>query len=101
MKIQAVFFDMGGTIETFASTREIRLDATRLIGQKLEQAGIDLCQTNEQLCDVTSSGLDQYKRWCLQSLEELPSTRVWSEYVFCDREVDRDILSRICGCCAV
>ena len=36
MKIQAVFFDMGGTIETFESTREIRLEATRLIQQKLD-----------------------------------------------------------------
>src|SRR5512139_3962931 len=95
MKIQAVFFDMGGTIETFASTREIRLEGTRLIQQKLEQAGIDLGLRNEELCVLISCGLDQYKRWCLQSLEELPPARVWSEYVFCDREVDSGILSGI------
>ena len=95
MKIQAVFFDMGGTIETFRSTREIRLEGTRLIQQKLDQAGIDLCLTNEQLCDVITSGLERYKRWCLQSLEELPPARVWSEYVFSDREVDKEILSVI------
>jgi putative hydrolase of the HAD superfamily len=95
MKIQAVFFDMGGTIETFRSTREIRLEATRLIQQKLEQAGIDLCMTNEQLCDVITSGLERYKRWCLQSLEELPPTRIWSEYVFSNQNMEKDILSGI------
>jgi putative hydrolase of the HAD superfamily len=95
MKIQAVFFDMGGTIETFRSTREIRLEGTRLIQQKLEQVGIDPGLTIEQLCDVVSSGLERYKRWCLQSLEELPPARVWSEYVFCGLDLDTDILSRI------
>jgi len=95
MKIQAVFFDMGGTIETFGYTREIRLDATRLIQQKLEQAGIDLCLTNEQLYNVISSGLERYKRSCLQSLEELSPTRVWSEYIFSGLDVDRKILSGI------
>jgi putative hydrolase of the HAD superfamily len=95
MKIQAVFFDMGGTIETFEYTREIRLEATRLIQQKLEQAGIDLCLTIEQLYDVISTGLAQYKRWCLQSLEELSPARVWSEYIFTGWDVDRDILSGI------
>ena len=95
MKIQAVFFDMGGTIEPFESRRENRLEATRRIGQKLEQAGIDLCLTNEQLCDVISSGLDRYKRWCLQSLEELPPARVWSEYILSGRDVDQDILPGI------
>ena len=30
-EIQAVFFDMGGTIETFGYTRELRLDATAVI----------------------------------------------------------------------
>ncbi len=95
MKIQAVFFDMGGTIETFRSTRETRLEATTLIQQKLEQAGIELGLPNEQLCDLISRGLDRYKRWCLQSLEELPPARVWSDYVFCGLEVDREVLSAI------
>ena len=71
MKIQAVFFDMGGTIETFGFTREIRLEETRLIQQLLDQAGINLHLTNEQLYEVISCGLERYKRWCLQSLEEL------------------------------
>jgi putative hydrolase of the HAD superfamily len=92
MKIQAVFFDMGGTIETFRSTREIRLEATRLIQHKLGQAGMDLCLTDEQLCDVITSGLERYKRWALQSLEELPPAQVWSEYVFSGRDVDKDAL---------
>ena len=95
MKIQAVFFDMGGTIETFGYTREIRLEATRLIHQRLIQAGIDLQLTNEQLYEVISRGLENYKRWSIKCLEELPSLRVWAEYIFSGRDVDREKLSTI------
>ena len=63
MNFQAVFFDMGGTIETFGYTRELRLEATPIIQRYLAQAGIDLHLTNEQLYEVISGGLGRYKRW--------------------------------------
>ena len=94
-KIQAVFFDMGGTIETFDFTRELRLEATIEFQQRLAGAGIDLHLTNEQLCDVISNGLERYKHWAIQTTEELPPQRVWSEYVFQDFPVDQERLSEI------
>jgi putative hydrolase of the HAD superfamily len=95
MKIQAVIFDMGGTIETFGYTRELRLETMVAIQQRLMDAGIDLHLSNEQLLDVISSGLDRYKRWCLQSMEELPSRLVWSEYVFSEFDVDKEKVAEI------
>ena len=95
LKIQAVFFDMGGTIETFGYTRELRLEATVVIKQKLLDAGIDLHLSNERLYDVISSGLERYKRWSLQSMKELPSQRVWSQYILCNYEVNKEKLAEI------
>ena len=95
MKIQAVIFDMGGTIETFGYTRELRLETTAVIQQRLVHAGIDLHLSTDQLFDVISSGLDRYKRWCLQTMEELPSRRVWSEYILSRFEVNKEKLSEI------
>ncbi|HET6596916.1 MAG TPA: HAD-IA family hydrolase [Anaerolineales bacterium] len=95
MNIKAVFFDMGGTIETFGYTRELRLNTTRIIQQRLIDAGIDQQLTTEQLYDVISKGLSEYKRWSLQTMEELPSARVWAEYIFPDRELDRKKLAEI------
>ena len=95
MKIKAVFFDMGGTIETFAYTRELRLNTTAVIQQRLLEAGIDLRLSNEELYQVISSGLERYKRWSIQSMEELPSRRVWSEYIFSAYKVDQEKLSGI------
>lgn len=95
IKIQAVFFDMGGTIETFGYTRELRLETTALIQQRLMDAGIDLRLSTEELYQVIASGLERYKRWSLQSMQELPSRRVWSEYVFAGYEVNKETLSGI------
>src|SRR5688500_7332029 len=95
MNIKAVFFDMGGTIETFGYTRELRLDTTAVIGQRLIDAGIDLQLATEQLYEVISGGLQRYKRWSIQSMEELPPQRVWSEYILAGWDLDRNKLSDI------
>ena len=95
MKIRAVFFDMGGTIETFGYTPEIRLEATALIQQRLSNAGIDLHLTNDQLYEVISSGLGRYKRWSIQSMEELSPQRVWADYIFAQHRVDKTKLAAI------
>ena len=94
-EIQAVFFDMGGTIETFGYTRELRLDATAVIQQKLLQAGIDLKLNDEQLLEVISSGLGRYKLFSIERMVELPPQRVWSEYVFSGYEIDQSRLAGI------
>ena len=46
MTVQAVFFDMGGTIETYTWTPELRLNATPGIRNSLAEAGINLDLTN-------------------------------------------------------
>src|SRR5574338_531022 len=82
MKIQAVFFDMGGTIETLCFTHQMRLEATKTLRQKLEDAGVDLPAGDEQLLDFITSGLSRYKKWSILTEEELPPERIWAEYIF-------------------
>jgi putative hydrolase of the HAD superfamily len=95
MTIQAVFFDMGGTIETFSYTRELRLEATPGIQERLLSAGIALHLNNEQLYDLVVNGLDRYHRWSLHSLEEISPARVWGEYILAGYPVDPDRLASI------
>jgi putative hydrolase of the HAD superfamily len=95
MTIQAVFFDMGGTIETFSSTPELRLQATRGLGQRLLTAGIDLQLSAEQLLEVITAGEDRYLQYKLQSMQELPPARVWREYILAEYPVDGATLEAI------
>jgi putative hydrolase of the HAD superfamily len=81
MTIQTVFFDMGGTIETFWFTRELRLKATPGLRMLLNEAGIDLPLDDEKLLDLVSAGLKRYHDLCIQQLDEYSTDRVWSEFI--------------------
>ena len=95
MTIQAVFFDMGGTIETFSYTHDLRLKATPGLQQRLLLAGIDLHISHEQLLEVVTGGLNRYHKWRLQSLDELPAERVWREYILAEYAIDTHALGAI------
>ena len=95
MTVQAVFFDMGGTIETFSSTPELRLQATRGLGQRLLNAGINLQLSAEQLLGVITAGEHRYLHFKLRTMQELPPARVWRDYILADYPVDSTALEAI------
>src|SRR5574341_532789 len=95
MTIQAVFFDMGGTIETFWYSRELRLQATPCLQQLLLGAGINLNFSTNQWYRLVTEGLARYHRWRMKTMEELPPQRVWRDYVFAGYPVDEDALDAI------
>ena len=81
MTVKAVFFDMGGTIDTFWYSPEMRLQATPGLQQLLSRAGINLHLTDEQLYELVISGLDHYHQWRLKTFEELPPKQLWCQYI--------------------
>jgi HAD superfamily hydrolase (TIGR01549 family)/HAD superfamily hydrolase (TIGR01509 family) len=95
MKLRAVLFDMGGTIETFGYTREMRLQATAGIQKYLQDAGIDLGLSDETLLEVVTVGLQKYHEFCLNSLIEFPPERVWREFILAEYEFDQTKLNEI------
>ncbi len=95
MTLQAVFFDMGGTIETYGWTTELRIDATPVIREYLAEAGINLDLTDERLFQIISTGLEHYHKWSILTLDEYPPERVWSEYILSDYPVDREKLAKV------
>ena len=95
MTIRAVFFDMGGTIETYGWTPELRIRETAGIRQRLVAAGIYFDSTDKQLYEIISAGLDAYHQVSLQTMDELPPQRVWNEYILAGYPVDRERLAAI------
>jgi putative hydrolase of the HAD superfamily len=84
MTIKTVFLDMGGTIDTFWFSPEMRLQATPRLQKLLSSAGINLHLTDEQLYELVTSGLDHYHQWRLRTLEEIPPIKVWCQYILAD-----------------
>src|SRR5512142_2956737 len=88
MRIRAVFFDMGGTIQTFGYDHELRIRETPGLRRLLVDAGIHLPLDDERLEALVSRGLDRCKRSSLETLVELPPSSVWKDYVFTGLDVD-------------
>ncbi len=95
MTVKAVFFDMGGTIDTFWFSPAMRLLATPGLQQLLSNAGINLNLTDEQLYELVTRGLDHYHQWRLKTFEELPSWQVWFDYILAVYQVDINCLKTI------
>jgi HAD superfamily hydrolase (TIGR01509 family) len=88
MTIRAVFFDMGGTIETLWQTPDLRIKETPGIRTRLAQAGIHFDLNDKQLYKLISDGLNAYHRFSLQTMQELPPQSVWAEYILADHPID-------------
>lgn len=94
MTIQTVFFDMGGTIETFGFTRDLRLKATPALRSLLEETGIHFSMPDEELLDLIESRLKQYHDLAIQTMDEYPTYRVWSEFILRDIPFDVEPLKQ-------
>lgn len=81
MKLKAVFFDMGGTIDTHTYERRAGIEATEEIRRLLSRAGVDVHGCDEELYDRINEGLSAYRQWREVSLIELPPEKVWREFI--------------------
>jgi putative hydrolase of the HAD superfamily len=95
MTLKAIFFDMGGTIETFQFTREYRIKKIHLIRECLEKAGIQPCVSDAQLADMITEGAAAYLRWNLESNIELKPSEIWSKYFLNDLSISSKALAPI------
>jgi len=87
MSLRAVFFDMGGTIESFCFTREFRIKNAPIIRACLEKGGITLPISDERLADLITAGVKAYHNWNLDSMIEIPPERIWREYILADLDI--------------
>ncbi len=81
MTIQTVFFDMGGTIDTFWYSPEMRLQATGELQDLLASHGINLHVSDHRLYHLITDGLARYHRWRLRTMDELPVHQVFRKYL--------------------
>ncbi len=84
MPIQTVFFDMGGTIDTYWHSPEMRLAAIPGLHAFLLSHGINLHLSDSQLYKLITSGLARYHQWRMKTLEEISTYQVWRDYILVD-----------------
>jgi len=95
MKLQTMFFDVGGTLETYSCTRDLRIANTGVFRNTLVEHGIEVQISDEELYETIVSGISAYRKWSIGSMIELSTAEIWCGYVFKDFELDRRVLSEI------
>ena len=84
MPLKTVFFDMGGTIDTYWYSPEMRIAATPGLQRLLLSHGIDLHLDDLQLYKHVTDGIACYHQWRLASFDELTPYQVWRNYILAD-----------------
>ncbi len=80
MTLNTVFFDMGGTIDTFGFTREFRVQNVHHIKDCLARVSITLTLSDEQIADSITKGASDYLCWNMNSNIELKPAEIWSRF---------------------
>lgn len=95
MSLKAVFFDMGGTIQTFWATRELKVRNIPFFRECLNKGGFVFNLNDEELTDVISNGISNYHKWNRSSLVELKPIEVWSRFVLKEHQLPVEKLALI------
>ena len=82
MKIRAVIFDLGGTLEDVYYDDSFRLQAMPGVQEILGKHSLDLGLTTSELYAVIKTGIKKYNQWREQENRELSPERVWTEFIF-------------------
>ncbi len=82
--LKAVFFDMGGTLDTYYYTPEDRISKMCLIRTSMHKAGIQLSVSDIELADMITRGASAYLHWNLQSTRELKPAQIWARFFLKD-----------------
>jgi len=90
--VQAVLFDMGGTLEDLYYDDAIRREATRGLRELLQELRLDPELSVPDLQATVLGGIEAYQAWRETSQVELPPERVWAEYVFPNHGLPRERL---------
>ncbi len=93
MGIKAVFFDMGGTLEKVWHSPELRLQAIPGMKTLLLSIGIDPGLDDGQFLDLVTTNYGRYHQWAIETMNELPAERVWSEFILAGHCFDMNRLT--------
>jgi len=92
-RIQAVLFDMGGTLEELYYDDAVRLEAARGLQALLRSRELDPGLSVPELKATILQGMAVYQTWREETEIELPPERIWTEYILPDHGLPRGQLA--------
>lgn len=93
--IDVVLFDIGGTILTAENTPARRTAFAKRLRERLQEYGISLFGTDEEIALRLHENAEAYKHETEQTNLELPQTRIWNEFYLKEYDVGEERLAPI------
>lgn len=93
--LKAVFFDMGGTLDTFYYTQEFRISKMNLVREALKKAGLHPQVPDTDLAEMITRGASTYLRWNMESNRELKPAEIWSRFFLKDLHLTPESLEPV------
>jgi len=93
--LRAIFFDMGGTLDTFYYTPEYRISKMPLVRKTLAKAGIQGRLSDPELAEQISQGASAYLGWNMETNKELKPAEIWSKFFLKDLQLTTKQLAPI------
>lgn len=94
-RIQAVLFDMGGTLENLYYDSRLREEATKGLRELLRALDLEPALSLPELHSAVLAGLAAYQAWRENGDIELPPERVWTEFIFAGHDLPRERLASV------
>lgn len=93
--IQAVLFDMGGTLEDVRYDDDLRLQATQDLRELLLREHLDPALAIQDLCSLIQAAMEKHQEWRLATEREISPEELWTDCVFSDNRLPRERLAAI------
>ena len=93
--INAVLFDIGGTLHTVTNNETLRTAFARRLRERLADYGIHIHGEDFEISRVLHENAEAYKHFSEDTLEEIPAARIWNEFYLKEEQIGEAALSPI------
>lgn len=93
--IDAVLFDIGGTLHTVTNNESLRTSFARRLRLRLEDYGVVLEGDDRGIGIRLHETAEEYKHFSEQTKRELPQSRIWNEFYLKDYKIGEELLKPI------
>ncbi len=97
MKLEMIFFDMGGTLDLYPGDSEYVKSSCAKMAEILINAGVEEIKSfsAEAFREKVLAGFDSYKKWRVSDYVELTPEELWKNFILNDIDIDQNVLDEI------
>ena len=97
MKLDMVFFDMGGTLDLYPNDSEATDISCRKMTDILIKAGVKEIAdySNDEFRDKVLDGISRYKKWRFKGFIELTPEELWKDFILDDIQISQAVLDNV------